>query len=391
MSHHREIVRPIKFKIELMLEADLDEMINLRGGNSEYNIGHKDVLMVEREVIFSDHEHKIRLFEFSGFHRKPRPHIKIKEVMINGYRVRDFNHLFSFELTRNAHVENKLIEASDTISFNGHLNLETRTNRDRLIWFPTTYSKCRTSIVHRNEILNCQSGYGCFTGLDCRHDPLWQRYELGGGPYDCIALGCSITAGIGIRVLRSWPSLLGNNILNLGIPGGGCDAILNNLKCLLDNKIRFRKIVILFPNPGRRLYRIRKNGHFFNYPMSPSTQKTGHDGHFNIFFHKDQLDKIFDDKKKHSIMNFNPRRDQKIITRIIELLKHTDIEFYMSSWSKDTYQFLESLPIQKHLLPMFNEEGDPSTGRDGSHPAEHIHEKWVESIKYQIGLGEKTA
>ena len=88
---------------------------------------------------------------------------------------------------------------------------------------------------------------------------------------------------------------------------------------------------------------------------------------------------------KHMITYHDPRRDQKVIERIIKILKNTDNEFYMSSWCEETYQFLESLPIQEHLLPMFNEDGDASTGRDGSHPAEQIHRKWVESIKHQIG------
>jgi len=59
----------------------------------------------------------------------------------------------------------------------------------------------------------------------------------------------------------------------------------------------------------------------------------------------------------------------------------------MSSWSKDTYEFLTDSIAETNLLPMFNEEGDDSRGIDGSHPAENIHEKWVKSIEKQIGLG----
>jgi hypothetical protein len=384
MSHPSKIVDPISFKVELILKANLDKRINLRCGNKEYVIDHKDVLKVEREVAFSDYEDKIRLIEFSGFQPNPRPQIRIKEVKINGYQVRDFRSLFSFTMANNLFVENKLILDSDVMAFNGHLDLDTKRNRDRLLWFPTTYSKDRTSVVNMNSTLNCQSGYGCFQGLDCRHDPEWQRYQLRDGPYDCIALGCSFTAGTGIRTSGCWPALIGDNVLNLGVPGIGCDSMLVNLRCLLDKKIRFRKIILLFPKMSRRLYRIRRKGHYFNIPLKPNHQNTD-EGKFNIFFSKDQLDKTIDEKMKHMITYHDPRRDQKVIERIIKILKNTDNEFYMSSWCEETYQFLKSLPIQEHLLPMFNEDGDASTGRDGSHPAEQIHRKWVESIKHQIG------
>ena len=40
---------------------------------------------------------------------------------------------------------------------------------------------------------------------------------------------------------------------------------------------------------------------------------------------------------------------------------------------------------------MFNKEDNQSKGKDGVHPSEKIHEKWVNSIKKQIGYGEWAA
>lgn len=380
------IQQPIPFKVTLFLRANLANKIRIDHGQGYTIIGNNDHRSITIDLSYNG-QIKIPFLEVSGFKADPTSYVKIDKFEINGYDVNNFRSLLSFDVKNNAFVENKTIPELDIISFNGVLNLETKKNRDQFLWFPMTYSKERTSIVYRNSILNCQSPYGCFAGLDCHHDPLWKKYELSDKEYNFIALGCSVTAGTGIQKHRSWPALLGNGTLNLGVPGGGCDTMLNNIKSVIDKKIRFKKVLMLFPSEGRRLYRLKKHGLTFNLPMlAPiETNQPMDVGKFNIFFDKDELYDYSNKKSKELIVKYDPKRDHKIIKRILKLLKDNDIEFYMSSWSKDTYEFLKNFVDRGNLLPMFNEEDDDSRGIDGSHPAESIHEKWVKSIENQIG------
>ena len=78
------------------------------------------------------------------------------------------------------------------------------------------------------------------------------------------------------------------------------------------------------------------------------------------------------------------KKNENIIRRLLSFLNKNSVNFYISSWNNDTYDILKSLVKEKNLLPKFNEEGDKSVGIDGSHPAENIHKKWIETIKKQI-------
>jgi len=386
----------IFFNIELKLEADLKNDVTLIYDNKETVLKNKDILAVQMSIPYSESQDDCTLIRFTGFKADPLPQISIKELSINGYPVHDFRSLLSFEMVDNAFVENKKIDQMDVVSFNGVLRLEKKKNKDRMTWFPFTYSRKRTGVVYKNGILNCLSRYGCFGGIDCRHDPQWQKFVFEKKSYDMVALGCSITAGSGIEKDRTWPRLFdktfGTQTLNLGVPGGGTDQILNNVKHLIEQDIEFKKLIILFPVFGRRLCRIRKYGLFFNIPMMARGDNDPMDeGKFNIFFNREELNKYAKEKSKEIVATYNPRRDHLIIKRTIGLLESHGVDFYVSSWSRDTFDFLEQSVDQKNLLPMFNKENDNARGKDGTHPAESIHEKWVKNVEIQIDLGKKLA
>jgi len=404
MLTSEKIVEPIIFTLELTLEAKIeDDEIKLQFGDKETIMKNGDIKKVQFRIGFSDEQDRIKLIELSGFNPNPSTEIVIKKLVINGYEVRDFRPLLSFDMIDNLFVENKKMEVTDRVCFNGVLNLETQKHRDRFTWFPNTYSKQRSGIVFKNGILNCQSQYGCFPELGCHHDPEWKKFDLtsplDGVIPDIVVFGCSFTAGSGIEKNRSWPRLLelnyGKRVLNLSVPGGGCDSILNNINHLIKRNIKMKKVIILFPDEGRRLYRFRKHDYFFNFPFL-----VGHAikniepidaGKFSIFFEKDELNTYAREKSKELVLKYNPSRDHKIIKRITKILHSNGVEFHLSSWSKSTYQFLESFLNGVNLLPMFNEKGDKTVGIDNEHPAEHIHEEWVKSIEKKIGVSKKIA
>jgi hypothetical protein len=384
----------IPFKMVISLVAELyDSKVKIRHGDSIDCLQGTQKIDIDLDVCFNTNEKQIRILEFSGFMADPRPYIKIEKISINGYDAGNFKHLLSFDMKDNLYVENTRISVVDMISFNGSLIIDTEINRDRLTWFPMTYSKERSGIVYSNTIMNCQSPYGCFKDLGCAHYPEWKRFELQHHDYDLVALGCSFTAGTGILKEKTWPSLLAEgdegSVLNLGFPGAGCDSILVNLKTILLKKIKFKKIVILLPTTNRKLLRVKKHGLNFNFCFSRDTQFDRDTPPFDLFFDKNEHQEIIKRAHRKLVLGHPNRRDQKIVNRIVSCLRSAGVDFFISSWCDVVYDILLScINNQKNLLPKFNEDNDTATGRDGGHPAEHIHEKWVKSIKRQVGLGE---
>lgn len=379
----------IDFEIKLTLNARLgDQRIRVDFQNKNIQLTKNDEQEIKIVLSYRDDVNRIKLINFSQFEPSPAPHIQIKEMSINGYPVRDFYHLLSFDMRNNHFVENKKIEHPRVINFNGTLYLEVGANRDRFTWFPLTFSNNKSGMVFRNDLLNCTDDTGCWSDK-CIHQPMWQKFDFERyvhcDHYEYIALGCSVTAGTGILKKQSWPSLLeqdGSNVLNLGVPGGGIDQIFLNVRELINRKVKFSKIIILLPNTGRQLLRILKQGYFFNYLIQVGSELSVN--HFNIFFKKKELFEICKKHQKKLVMSNYHKKNENIIRRLLSFLNKNSVNFYISSWNNDTYDILKSLVKEKNLLPKFNEEGDKSVGIDGSHPAENIHKKWIETIKKQI-------
>lgn len=384
----------INFKSKIVLKADLGStQVSIKHQKGLAFIKEQDRLELNLDLCFNDNEN-ISLLEFSGFKAEPSWRISIERLEINGYDVRDFQSLLSFQMKDNAYVENKMITKTQSIDFNGVLFINTKQNRDRLLYFPTTYSNERKDIVYKNSLLNCQSDYGCTNKIECRHDPSWKIFDLNKfvtrDSYDYLILGCSITAGTGILKKESWPALIGDKnktVLTLGVPGGGCDTIFSNLKYILKKKIKFKKIIILLPNMGRRLYKIKKNNLFFQIPVTAGSDQTiVGPGQFNIFYDRSELDILLNNIHRKTVMHYNKKRDTQIIKRLIAFLESIAINYYISSWNNEVYQILKQNTKQSSLLEIFNEANDNAKGKDGSHPAEHIHKKWLETNEKKIGL-----
>lgn len=381
----------IKFEIKLTLTANLNnQRIQLFFQNENLLLEKNDVKEIKLIVSYNENVDRIKLIDFSQFLPDPTSHIKIQKMTINDYVVEDFYNLLSFDMKDNLYVENIKIDQTQMIDFNGTLYLEVNSNRDRFTWYPSTFSKNKNGIVFRNENLNCPNEIGCWSdGYNHNHNPPWQKFNLDQhlihDHYDYIALGCSITAGTGILKREAWPNLLdqeGYNVLNLGVPGGGHDQILLNVKEILSKGIKFSKMIILLPGLGRRLLRLSKHGYFFNFFIKANMYFP--ETHFNIYFKRKELIDIYEDARKKLVMGDHFKRDTRIIKRLIHLLRTNSIDFYISSWDDDIYDVLESCADKKNLLPKFNEDKDNSVGVDGKHPHEDIHKKWFKTIKNQI-------
>ena len=139
------------------------------------------------------------------------------------------------------------------------------TASDRVRWFPYSYSTKKSDLIYMNQILNCQDEYGCGTKSTCEHDPKWKMFDFEQyftkDSYDFLTMGCSVSYGTEIKKSETWRHNL-NNTIDLSIPGIGIDGIWHNLKYLLSqNKIKFKKIIILLPDLRRRTFKIHKDKH----------------------------------------------------------------------------------------------------------------------------------
>lgn len=392
MFDHKGIKIP--FKVNFVLQSKLiNTTIKIDTAEGTTFLQGNDKKEINIGCVLGDND-KIPMLTITGFQPDPLPEIFIKEMKINGYDVEDFKSLLSFDMKGNKFVKDERIDAPDSITFNGCLNLDVERNRDRLTWFPVNYSTSRKFFHYSNIILNCQSEYGCYEGNDCRHDPPWKIFNLDEftghrNNFDLVAVGCSFTAGMGILKDRSWPGILKNDFkqstLNLGVPGIGHDGILNNVKRIISSDVDFKKMIILLPSINRRSYTIERHNLYFNFISRKNIEIT--ERHFNIFFDKNELEEIIKSKHRKFTLNFNPKRNVLIIKRLIRLLESSKTDYYISSWSDEVYDIVRGVTPSHRLLPMFNEDQDESKGKDREHPAESIHEKWVKSIENQIGTG----
>ena len=383
---------PVPFEIKIVLESHLgDQRIKLQFQDKDMQLEKTNEQELKLVVSYGDDVDRIKLIEFSRFEANPSSHIQIKEMSINGYRVEDFYQLLSFDMKDNLYVENKNIRKPQMIDFNGSLYLEVGANRDRFTFHPITFSKDKRGLVLSNAVLNCQDEYICWGSGRCIHDPPWQKFDfkkyVNRDHYDYVALGCSITFGVGVLENQAWPSLLeqdGRNVLNLGTPGAGADQMLLNAKELIRRKIKFSKMILLLPNAGRQLSRISKHGIFFNYLLQANSTPEKIDDHFNIYFTLMENEAMIQKGVRRLVMADVYRRNERIVRRLISFLGKNSVDFYISSWDDDTYDLLKSCVTEPNLLPKFNEGKDASKGIDGWHPSEKIHKRWIDNIKELI-------
>lgn len=344
-----------------------------------------DNLEINLDKTISDESSRIELLDFSESSPSIAGHIEIEDMTINGYTVPNFQQYLSFDMTANNHVKNETKNSVRKIYFNGKLYLDVSKHKDRFFWH-NSFSNTKDGLVVVNTALNCRSAYGCWGGPDCDHPgkKAFQYEDLvTEHDYGLVAIGCSVTAGTGVMKTKTWPYNLRQKgpVLNLAMTGMGADAMLQNTKAIIDKKLKFDRIIILLSSLGRKLLRIKKYDKFFYFLLGHTNT---HSEDWNIYFKKQEINKTLDIAiEKHLRSNYE-QRSKKMIKKIIRMLQKHQVNYYISSWHNDTYEYLKTVTGKDRLLPKFNEEDDQTKGIDGQHPAEQIHYHWTEKIKNQI-------
>ena len=344
-----------------------------------------DTLQIDLDKTITDESQRIELLDFSGISPSSDGHIEIEEMTINGYTVPDFEHYLSFDMTANNYVKNETKNLVCKIYFNGKLYLDVSKHKDRFFWH-NSFSDTKDGLVVVNTALECKSDYGCWGGPDCDHleKKTFQYNDLvTEQDYGLVAIGCSVTAGTGVIKTKTWPYNIGQKgpVLNLAMTGMGADAMLQNTKAIIDKKLKFDRIIILLSSLGRKLLRIKKYDKFFYFLLGHTKS---HSEEWNIYFKKQDINKTLDIAIERHLRGNYEQRSKKMIKKIIRMLQKQQVNYYISSWHNDTYEYLKTVTGKDRLLPKFNEEDDQTKGIDGQHPSEKIHYLWTQKIKNKI-------
>ncbi len=203
-----------------------------------------------------------------------------------------------------------------------------------------------------------------------------RKYEFG-------CFGCSVTRGAGLKKGYEWPALINlelGSVINLAESGLGADGIFLNLRCGL-KEFNVDKVVILWPDLIRRCFRWRIDGLHSRIPVT-IRYEPGAGDHIHQLPMKKDIAKFLIRYRRGCVSGRVSRRSQRIIARTVKLLRGRGISAWHSSWSEETYSYLESLALGSALLPRFpkNDQG----AMDGIHPSAHQQRSWYESIKKQI-------
>lgn len=200
------------------------------------------------------------------------------------------------------------------------------------------------------------------------------------------AFGCSITYGFKIPETDSWPALLqkkiNRNVLNFGVVGGSVDSIYLNLVCS-SKEYHFKKIIILFPDLDRKIARIFYNGNWFKWQVVPVVGPKTWD---NLLPHpigkklhlNNEIFRLRGQKILKSIIRDEKQKYSKtIIRKIVNFCRKKFKNFYLSSWSNETYKYLlEHYPKDTYN---FYDMAGPKTS-DGGHPTFFQNNKFVNNF-----------
>ena len=176
-----------------------------------------------------------------------------------------------------------------------------------------------------------------------------------------IALGCSLTLGIGLPVEVIWPTLIEKEskfpMLNLGQGGGSSDTvarILTNVCSLYD----IQNVYILWPDASR--FEIYNND--FNLKADPlvffmhaQVAEIEHTGHMDT---------------EMSIQRFY--KNQSIVHTLAKLYNFKVSEHFYAIGRE--FQKLLNIPLSLYYLGLSHLEHNKSRARDGQHPGPKQHQ-----------------
>jgi hypothetical protein len=201
---------------------------------------------------------------------------------------------------------------------------------------------------------------------------------------DFAAFGCSFTFGQAMPLNKLWHKILTQQTnltsYNFGQPGTSVKAIVDIFN-IVSRFIKFKKAIFLLPNYLRQLaatqHKISDTQMLL--PLLPNYQgklQENYDIDIDNYFKyvpETELIRIFKDN----------------LFALEDIAKQRNIQIYLSSWDRKTYEILSSINFSTaNLIPEWHAGNVPDyqtdLARDKQHPGFRHHEYWANEIKRYI-------
>ena len=257
---------------------------------------------------------------------------------------------------------------------------------DKSLWNPYYYSKKKIDYVYNNR-------YHCFRNDENIIYRPSRSYRIDDSNiafpyinkknYDIGCFGCSITKGHDLPIGTTWPDQLskitGNTIANFGVGGINIAGIFMNLKMALQEH-QFKRIVILLPTMDRSLQIIKKAGYYFRIPVAlPNGLNTAY-SHENKWFDNNDINKMIAKARKDLINGSAQASEKKHMARIKKILALHDIEYHISSWDPECYEYVNNIFDAKFILPIFDTKDWKKISEVGDHLHQDLHTEWINLV-----------
>jgi hypothetical protein len=208
---------------------------------------------------------------------------------------------------------------------------------------------------------------------------------------DLAAFGCSYTFGVGLPIKRTWHKLLADKhnltSYNFGQPGASIKTI-SDIFCIVSNNVKIKKAVILLPSYMRAsvtTQSLSKSIKFYDLLPTKPSRWLQSSSNTNVF------DILHDMYYKYTPDAEFIRTMKDAVYMIEYLAKTKNIELFISSWDRPTYDLLKVMEFK--YAKLIDEWVDPSEfnhitnsdyARDGNHPGILHHEYWANKITGQV-------
>ena len=379
----------MKFTVEVLLSPFIQKIpLNITLSNDRCLLLADDRPVSVVVPVEYNMESSIDLFSIGNLTEGIYQRVSVTNILINGVSMKNWRRFCGFRVEGNQYTNDAVHHECWELGFNGHFFLDVSAMRDQFLWFPYYYSARRTDFVFNNTILDCNATHHCYPKCSDVHlglhgnrflnSPHHPRHRPGDHyRYGCF--GCSFTEGAALTRGDEWPALLAQHsaVINLGVSGGGADSIFLNLQRALDT-FQIERVIILFPNLQRRLWRFGVDGQHFRVPVCINGW-SGDAMDSCIWFEWKWLDeKLSHIKKKMCMDDGTAEYSRRVIRRTVSLLQRRGLPFWVSSWDTDTYEVLAGLVADDNLLPFFKNDRN---ALDGRHASAQSHRAWVQQIQ----------
>lgn len=364
--------------------------------DNSFDLLDADTIEIKKELDISpdDSAEQYPILEIQNLQEGIDAKLEIDSFCINSIDVgpEEMQDFFSLSVEGNKYADDGLIEKVSEICFNGKLNLMVGKNIRKFFWSPFYSSRKRNDFVYDNRLACLAEGTDHYPTIDERlgekvYTNLPHKDIDRNNDFKLGCFGCSITFGTGLDYKEAWPSLLTHDHLNFSLPSLGIDGIYLNLVNSL-KKFEWKTTVIVLPNWERKILRFHlPSGEVTRVPTTLTHEwAQGHFTHwawktFNRQLSEDdrrRWKKIYQKNFRSLVDGKVERYSKKVLTKIVKLCENHDRPLYLTSWSEDTYDSLESFVESDRILPFFEKIDE---ARDMVHPGPNSHKKWADQTK----------